>query len=570
MKKIIYLIGLILLCSVSCKKDDPEPEAKRQIIYDTTKVIDRHVDSIYHHFYDSIYHHFYDTVKVINRYTDSIFHHFYDSVYHHYTDSIFHHYYDSIYHHFYDTITVYDTVRVPIISDHSWIIYIHNDGTEDVDTVEIKNGTYTELKSDLTRYGYNLVKWSTSSTGGIDYVPGDSYYVDKDITLYAIWQSLDGLRSNELYDFLSKQEDGSTVDVKIVDLSPDFYEIKRALDKFWKVNVNLDLGETINVDTYPVVLNGCRNVISIILPPNLRYLDIALDELTSLVVPFGVETLRVSGNKLESIEIPNSVTELCIQNAGLKSISIPNSVTKITKIVNCPSLTEITIPESVESMDLNFRECTNLTTVKHSLKDCSGIDFYGCKNLTAIKIPELRPEARDFYGFGYCSSLTSITIPEGAISIMELAFQNCSSLTEVTIPASVTSIGGFAFQWCSSLTSITIPKGVTSIGASAFQYCTSLTDVTIPASVTSIGNSAFQYCSSLTDVIIPASVTSIGTSVFRNCTSLSSLYIGNTTPPSLLNGWIEYYGTIYVPSSAVNAYKTAEGWKTYAAYIIGY
>ena len=93
---------------------------------------------------------------------------------------------------------------------------------------------------------------------------------------------------------------------------------------------------------------------------------------------------------------------------------------------------------------------------------------------------------------------------------------------------SVTSIGNTAFYECSSLTSITIPDGVKSIGKNTFYNCSKLTSITIPNSVISIEDSAFYNCSSLTSITIGNSVTSIGNGAFDSCSSLTSITIKTT------------------------------------------
>ena len=94
--------------------------------------------------------------------------------------------------------------------------------------------------------------------------------------------------------------------------------------------------------------------------------------------------------------------------------------------------------------------------------------------------------------FSYCTSLTSITIPDSVTSIGEMAFFQCISLTSITIPDGVTRIEGGTFLNCQSLTSITIPDGVTIIERYALTACTSLTSITIPDSVTSIGEKCLR------------------------------------------------------------------------------
>ena len=123
---------------------------------------------------------------------------------------------------------------------------------------------------------------------------------------------------------------------------------------------------------------------------------------------------------------------------------------------------------------------------------------------TEIRIPKeidgRKVTGIEFAAFEWCTSVTSIIIPDTVTKIGAYAFQDCSSLERINIPDSVTEIGNYAFMACSSLTSITIPNGVKKLNYGIFTGCSNLKSITIPKSVTVIDDYAFAVCSKLTTI----------------------------------------------------------------------
>lgn len=215
-----------------------------------------------------------------------------------------------------------------------------------------------------------------------------------------------------------------------------------------------------------------------------------------------------------------------------------------------------------------YRHCLNRVFIPNSVTRIGDSAFSSCEALTSITIPDSVTSIGND-AFNNCYRMQSAIIGNGVTSIGSSTFTGCWSLSSVTIGSGVTSIGDNAFEGCSSLSSITIPNGVTSIGSSTFDDCFSLTSITIPNSVTSIGNSAFCYCSSASSVTIGSGVTNIGNLAFAHCYNLTSITCNATTPPTLGNSAFDdtNYCLIFVPNGTATAYRSANGWSSYASRI---
>jgi len=81
------------------------------------------------------------------------------------------------------------------------------------------------------------------------------------------------------------------------------------------------------------------------------------------------------------------------------------------------------------------------------------------------------------------TSVTSVTIHDGLMTIGDFAFHNCMNLSTINIPSSVTSIGQRAFENCASLTWVILPTDSVTIGVNAFlgTSCTIITPSLINA-----------------------------------------------------------------------------------------
>jgi uncharacterized protein YceK len=187
--------------------------------------------------------------------------------------------------------------------------------------------------------------------------------------------------------------------------------------------------------------------------------------------------------------------------------------------------------------------------------------------------------------FGGCTSLRSLTIPEGVVYIGLEAFMECSSLVSITLPSSLEELGGLSFVGCSSLTSLTVLSKklkaslstiqkldhLTSltlccheIGHLTFSDYTELTEVILKDGVEFIGSAAFQGCKKLTLVDLPASIKTINPQAFCLCPMLTDVYCRTSEVLDITEDVFDWNLsdnlTLHVPSALLDAYKAHKAW----------
>ena len=132
-------------------------------------------------------------------------------------------------------------------------------------------------------------------------------------------------------------------------------------------------------------------------------------------------------------------------------------------------------------------------------------------------------------------------------------------------------ISNYAFTNCRSLTQVNLPM-CGYIDSNTFKDCYSLSQISLPV-CSYIGTDVFWNCYSLSQVSLPM-CSSIDSWVFENCSSLSIITIGYSGVCSLKNSnafsktqITSSTGSIYVPTSLVDSYKSAPNWSYFSTQI---
>lgn len=269
------------------------------------------------------------------------------------------------------------------------------------------------------------------------------------------------------------------------------------------------------------------------------YIRFADAEVLRVLMANGVSSDGVGITKEDAAKV-TSIGVWFRYNAVIKSFLEFAYFTKVKEIDatafrTCTSLEEIKFPPSVESVGANaFMDCTALKSA--DIANAYSLDSGSFRNcpLLNLNFSQTRLWLNSVTGGGIAreSGIVKINAPlleDMGSTDYTCHFQNCVQLVEVENLGKIT----------------TIPGG--NLNYSIFRGCTSLRKVRLPATLTNLGGYTFNQCYALEVVICEAiNPPTSGAKPFNN------------TNDSFV---------IYVPTEAVDAYKSAANWNTYASQI---
>lgn len=327
---------------------------------------------------------------------------------------------------------------------------------------------------------------------------------------------------------------------------------------------------------------------------SIQYVDISQTNLTSL------QGFCNGMSKLKTVKLNDKIT--LIQDSfgscgSLKSIELPESLLNIKSSFRQTTLNALFIPKNCKEIEVGFfSDITFKITV-----DPDNQYFY------SVEDSMLCSYSGEFIRCVTSYKNSELTIPDGIKTLRECSTSQCGNVTHINLPKTFESFAGGintgrkALPW--NLKTFTIASGNTSIytvtgheiiysknDEMTIYVENGLTEYEVPSTVKSFTTYAFGVSLNTTSKIIfpsgittisgifcwgtnvkcikdmyfPASVTSCGVFDTHNWHEwFNNLIFYSTTPPVMTTkpsgpSWTHFIGKIYVPDSAVSAYKASE------------
>lgn len=232
--------------------------------------------------------------------------------------------------------------------------------------------------------------------------------------------------------------------------------------------INLPEG-VVSIGNY--AFENCSGVTQISIPSSLN--KIGLNAFHGCAVSLENVSVNPNNTTYDSRDNCNALIKTSTNKLllGSKNTIIPNSITSIGSYAfqGCTDLTNITIPSSITSMDLNsyytpFKDCSNLTTVILDSNTVASQSFTTTNSLkTAFPFVinftfGSNVQTIGANAFSACTTLTNVIISESVSKINVSAFYNCSNLTSVTIQViTPPTLGNYVFANTSANLVIYVP-----------------------------------------------------------------------------------------------------------------
>ena len=305
----------------------------------------------------------------------------------------------------------------------------------------------------------------------------------------------------------------------------------------------LDIPEGLTrIENY--AFSGMTGLVSAGLPDSVTYIGrYAFQNCTSLAFfHYPVNLASVGGEKIfnncEALKIIN-VTEgvtvipenLFNGATFLQEVHLPSTLKTIgfKAFYGCTGITELEIPEGLETVDdYVFYGMTGLVNadLPDSVTVIGRSAFENCEALTSFHYPMNLATVNGAKMLAGCTSLESVTVPEGVVQLPSNTFWDAASLRVVNLPSTLKSIGEYAFYGCAGITELDMPETLENVGHYAFYGMTGLVSSDLPDSVTFIGRSAYENCEALTSFHYPLNLASVGgEKILAGCASLETVVV---------------------------------------------